>query len=397
MSQLSRPYQIALAAMACLALVWVVALRGHNSNPESTPAVSAPTPAAASAAASQAQSAAAPSSVYHGKAAGVEGLTRAINKAHGAVATSQQNAKELQSKSAQASGEAASASPGEAASATTHASAGAASTAPSSGSQSAATASKNAAGTPSKSSAGASAKSAANNRQAVLQHELKRGKVAVLMFWDPKSSDDQAVRTELHNLSRRNGRIAVHLALPREVVDFGNFTQDVQVLQTPTVMVIDGKGQVSTLTGLSDARTIQQTIGNALQGGAGKVLGPKFTAWVHGSSRGKFIGKVEAMCKHKRFYLATTKKQFAADLSKIVTTGSGFKAKVVGLAPVADRAYIARMTDLALRGLQNLRSAFSTGNAWKARTFLFEGQQRLDQAYDGYQRYGINNCVELSG
>src|ERR1700720_1730825 len=102
MAQLSRPYQIALGVVALLGLVWVMALRGHGSNPSepspASPAKSTPAPTAAS----EAKPAAAPTPVYHGAAPGVEGLTRAIAKAHGAVATSQQNAQQLQGKSAQA-------------------------------------------------------------------------------------------------------------------------------------------------------------------------------------------------------------------------------------------------------------------------------------------------------
>jgi hypothetical protein len=32
MTQISRPFQIALAAIVVIALVWFVALRGHSSN-----------------------------------------------------------------------------------------------------------------------------------------------------------------------------------------------------------------------------------------------------------------------------------------------------------------------------------------------------------------------------
>jgi cytoskeletal protein RodZ len=114
MAQLSRPYQIALGAVVVLGLIWAVALRAHGSNPSepapTSPAASTPAPAStaksassATSAAAEAKAAAAPTPIYHGAAPGVEGLTRAIAKAHGAVATSQQNAQQLQSKSAEAS------------------------------------------------------------------------------------------------------------------------------------------------------------------------------------------------------------------------------------------------------------------------------------------------------
>ena len=81
MAQLSRPYQIALAVVALLGVVWAVALRSHG--PGSSPSEPAPAKAATTAAsatggggsasastAAQAKSAAAPSSVYHGAAPG---------------------------------------------------------------------------------------------------------------------------------------------------------------------------------------------------------------------------------------------------------------------------------------------------------------------------------------
>src|SRR6202011_847891 len=89
MAQLSRPFQIALAALALFAIVWLLALRGHSGGTSEPGSPAAPSKSSASA----------PSSVYHGSAPGVEGLTRDLAKAHGAVTTSEQNAKKLEKKS----------------------------------------------------------------------------------------------------------------------------------------------------------------------------------------------------------------------------------------------------------------------------------------------------------
>src|ERR1700693_3649474 len=110
MTHISRPFQIALLAMGLFAAVWFVALRGQSGSTGgsgSTPASSTPAQAGKPPApgGSAPGSAAAPTPIYHGAAPGVEGLTRAIAKAHEAVATSQQNAKQLAQSSAQASGD----------------------------------------------------------------------------------------------------------------------------------------------------------------------------------------------------------------------------------------------------------------------------------------------------
>src|SRR2546421_5070815 len=96
MAQLSRPYQVALAAIVLLAAVWLLALRGHSSGGGESTSTPAPKP-------STSTRPGAPYTPYKGSAPGVAGLTRAIQKAHGAVAQSERNAKRLEERSAQAS------------------------------------------------------------------------------------------------------------------------------------------------------------------------------------------------------------------------------------------------------------------------------------------------------
>jgi hypothetical protein len=254
MAQLSRPYQIAFVAMAFLVLVWFVALRGHSSSSSS----SASAPASA---ASQAK-AAAPTPVYHGAAPGVEGLTRAIAKAHGAVATSQQNAKQLQEKSAQASSPtsstAAAGSQPTSSTPATHASS--------------ATTSKSAArtavkphkgnGTPAH--PGIPAHPGTPAQQKAVESELKCGKVVLLLFWNPKASVDVAVHKELQAVGRKlRGKIAVHDALAKQVGSFGSITKAIQVYQTPTILLVNRHGVTTTLTGLTDVYSLEQTIEEA--------------------------------------------------------------------------------------------------------------------------------------
>ncbi len=272
MAQLSRPYQIALAVLAFLVLVWFVALRGHSSS--STPVASTPvsTPASApeSTAASEAKAAAAPTPVYHGATPGVAGLTRAIDKAHGAVATSQRDAQGFEHASAQA--------PGQSAEGTGASTGSQPAAAPATATQPAAapaTATKQAAapaGTAAKTS-----KSAAHvaikprtvtrgipTQQAAVESELKQGKVVAVLFWNPKGADDVAVRKELQAVGKQlGGKLAVHTAEANQVGAFGSITQAIQVYQTPTILFVNGKGLTTTLTGFTDAFSIEQTIEEA--------------------------------------------------------------------------------------------------------------------------------------
>jgi hypothetical protein len=263
MAQLSRPYQIALGVVAVLGLVWAVALRGHAANPSepspASPAKSAPAPTAAS----EAKAAAAPTPVYHGAAPGVEGLTRAIAKAHGAVATSQQNAQQLQDKSAQASGESHSASPASGVAAVKSA-AGASATQRSI--EAAALARRTASRAHARS--GSSSHKGRTPAQIQVEGELVHGKTVMLLFWDPKSTVDQEVRSQAEALAGGSkGSVTVHAALPHQVGTFGKITEVVHVYQTPTILIVNRRGVVSTLTGLTDVFALRQAVREARSAG----------------------------------------------------------------------------------------------------------------------------------
>jgi hypothetical protein len=278
MAQLSRPYQIALGVLVLFAAVWFIALRGSSTNTSgsgSSPAASAPAAAtptnSGSTAAAEAKAAAAPTPIYHGAAPGVEGLTRAINKAHGAVATSQQNARQLEEKSAQAS-----------------------STQPTT---SITPTAKHPAATSTKANTHVAGESKAVEaqtgpqrtpaRQALVERTLKEGKIAVILFWNPKGADDVATRDELllleavHHIIRPVAGLprvrsllahsglelqktfAVFVARENQVTSFGSITRAIQVYQTPTILIINKHGLTRTLSGLTDAYSLEQAIDEA--------------------------------------------------------------------------------------------------------------------------------------
>jgi len=247
MTQISRPFQIALAAAGLILAVWFVALRGHSSSSESS------TPAASTPAASSSSGAAKPGaggSVYHGSAPGVEGLTKDIQKARGAVAASERNAKQLEKKSAQASvsGE----TGGSAASASS--SAGARNAPPA---------------TRSRQGSGAAASGHARalgtqNMQRTVEGELKRGKLVAILLWNPAGTVDQRVKGELNSVARSyKGKLAVHSALPKQVGAFGSFTRAIQIYSTPTILIVNKHGQATTVAGLTDAFSLKQAIQEA--------------------------------------------------------------------------------------------------------------------------------------
>lgn len=260
MTQISRPFQIALAVLVLFVAVWFVALRGHSSGGESSSSPS-PSPSASTAATSSpsSQSAASPSTpgggspasqggIYHGSAPGVEGLSRAIQKARGAVAQSQQIAKQ------QESGQSAGGVQKQSAPAQSQAK-----TSPSRSSQQSQAQQRQSRqahnAQPTKAASGVPA------MQSVVEAELEHGKVVAVLFWNPKGAVDATVRRELRAAGRaQHGKLAVHVARSGEVGSFGSFTHTVRVLSTPTILLINAEGKTSSVTGLTDAFSIAQAI-----------------------------------------------------------------------------------------------------------------------------------------
>ncbi len=270
MAQLSRPYQVGLLAVALLVAAWLVLLQGHGGgSTHASVAASAPTAPTVTARAtplparkgSSAATANNGSTIYHGSAPGVEGLTRDIAKAHGAVAISQTEAHQAEHETGESTPTAASGSTTPS-TVTSAAPSTAASAAPSATST---TSAKAPAKTPAKSAApGAAGSNASVSRQRAVEAQLARGKTVVILFWNPKGADDVAVHKAVNELRSQPG-VAIQEASAGEVASFGTITRGVQVYGTPTILIVTKSGKTTTLTGLQDAYAIRQAIGEARQ------------------------------------------------------------------------------------------------------------------------------------
>lgn len=287
MTQISRPFQIALAAVAVLLVIWLVALRGHSgggSSSSAPAAASTSAPAASSGSSSSGAGAsksapgggtpASSGGIYHGSAPGVAGLTRAIAKARGAVKLSEQNAQQLQRESARASsaGSSGAAAGATASGAATSHGATPGSSAPT---QSANSPSKPAGAkpaTPARTTGAARKVASTPAKQSLVESQLKSGRTVIVLFSSSKGAVDAVVRGQLALLDvflkstatlPQNRDIAVHYASPGEVGAYGTVTRSLQILQTPTILVITPSGRTKTLTGLVDAYAIRQAIKEA--------------------------------------------------------------------------------------------------------------------------------------
>jgi len=269
MAHISRPFQIALLAVVLLAGVWLFALRSTPSTSSSnsnTPPSASSAPAPSSSSNAQAQGS---TPIYHGAAPGVEGLTRALAKAHEAVATSQQNEQQLEQKSAQASsatagGAAATAASGASASAT-----GAAPITHSAAKPTVATATKPApvvTVTKTTITRHPSVKATPKHTSGVLPQQklvearLSAGNIVLLLFWNHKGADDVAVQRAVQSVAHSQRKVVVQQAQPNEVAAFGSITRGVQVYGTPTLLIVGKNGHTIVITGLTDPYSIGQAV-----------------------------------------------------------------------------------------------------------------------------------------
>ncbi len=99
---------------------------------------------------------------------------------------------------------------------------------------------------------------------ATIAAELHQGKIVLLLFLNPHAYDDDATAigtTEVAYKLRHH--VAAHLALANQVNSFGSITRDIQVYQTPTLLIINPKREVATVTGLTDEFSLEQAIAEA--------------------------------------------------------------------------------------------------------------------------------------
>lgn len=239
--------QIALVAVVLLAGMWFTVLKpkpadsGSDFQPTATPAAqSAPV------------------------APGVKGLATAVDKAKGAAAASDAANAKVQA----ATGGTTAAKPATAkAKATTpakKATAAKPSAAAKTGTK-AATA-KAVAAKPATTKAAAPAKAATEaevDPSARLLAFLDKGKVLVILF-EGKGSVDKAARRAVHLTAKHDTKHVVSAYVPiSEVGKYEAITSDVQILTSPTVLVIGPDHKATPLTGYVDATVIRQAVADA--------------------------------------------------------------------------------------------------------------------------------------
>ncbi|MGZ4344643.1 MAG: hypothetical protein ACXVHX_24195 [Solirubrobacteraceae bacterium] len=101
-------------------------------------------------------------------------------------------------------------------------------------------------------------------RQSVIENGLNHHKVLAILFFNPAAADDQAVKHELDEIPARGGKV-VKLAVPlSELTRYRVITNQVQVTESPTLVLIDGQRKADLLTGYLDQLELSQRVSDAL-------------------------------------------------------------------------------------------------------------------------------------
>lgn len=94
---------------------------------------------------------------------------------------------------------------------------------------------------------------------------LARGHAVVLLFYNARASDDRAVRGELAQVGRRGGKVDVWAVSIRGLPRFKSVLGQTQVLQSPTVVVLDRGSDPVLFPGFTDHAELDQAAAVALR------------------------------------------------------------------------------------------------------------------------------------
>ena len=207
MSQISPPIRILLVAVIGLMAAWMLVLK-----PKDEPAPAAPAPATAP---------------------GATGLGNAVDQAEGAASAQEARDAKLQQATGEETGAGAAVEPA------------------------------------AKSAAAREAARVAAAKTAGLPRPIQRAiadrKVLVLLFWNPKSVDDRAVKRAVGRADRWSGDVFVRAANVKSVSRYGKITRGAAVEQSPSVVVVDRNLKAETLVGYVDTRSVDQAVVDAFR------------------------------------------------------------------------------------------------------------------------------------
>jgi hypothetical protein len=110
----------------------------------------------------------------------------------------------------------------------------------------------------------AKAKAATVAPAASLLSALDRKDTVVLLFRNARASDDRAVEQAVKAVDRHNGRVVVKVAPIESVARYEAITRGVEVMQSPTVLVIGPDHKARAVVGFTTTREVDQVVADTL-------------------------------------------------------------------------------------------------------------------------------------
>jgi hypothetical protein len=98
-----------------------------------------------------------------------------------------------------------------------------------------------------------------------VKHALDAHKVVVILFWNRRGVDDRSVKTALDSLPRRKGKVAVFSDRVENLAHYTRITTAASISTTPSLVVVNRKGQAEVINGYLDRQTLGQYVRNALR------------------------------------------------------------------------------------------------------------------------------------
>jgi hypothetical protein len=97
-----------------------------------------------------------------------------------------------------------------------------------------------------------------------LRNALAAHRVVAVLFYNPASADDQAMKQELAAVPAHHGEV-VTLAVPvSELTQFAAITAQIPVVTAPTLILIDPARHATSMTGYSSQLELDQRVADAL-------------------------------------------------------------------------------------------------------------------------------------
>jgi hypothetical protein len=92
---------------------------------------------------------------------------------------------------------------------------------------------------------------------------LDAKKTVVVLFWNKNGVEDRSVKSAVDRLPRRGGKTAVFTDKVTNLSNYTRITAAASVNQTPSLVIVNRKGQAEVLNGYYDFQTIRQFVRNA--------------------------------------------------------------------------------------------------------------------------------------